>query len=63
MRAWIMPPHPQYRVCWGNIISCGACDFKHTETYTTAFFTPERALEEAAWILQSPDRTLIYIEQ
>jgi hypothetical protein len=62
MRAWIMPPHPQYRVRWKQNKTCEACDFKSTEQYTFAFFEPEAALELATYVLKQ-GHALIFVEQ
>jgi hypothetical protein len=54
--------HPKYRVCWTQVETCKTCGSKHTGQFTYAYSTPENALEQAARVLQSPDRTLIYVE-
>jgi hypothetical protein len=57
-----MSLRPKYRVRWTQIETCGTCGYVHKEQYTSAFFTSERALEEATWVLQSKERTLIFME-
>lgn len=55
------PPHPQNEVgfIWNR--KCGACGTIHREESNWQYFTPEAAMEQALFILQHPEYTLLYV--
>jgi predicted Fe-S protein YdhL (DUF1289 family) len=53
---------PRYKICWVVDKTCTICGHRSKEQFTWSFFTPEAALNEAAFILQQ-GHTLLFMEQ
>jgi hypothetical protein len=55
--------HPQYKVSWIWNRICKACGVIHNEQFTSAYFTPEAAMDQAIFIRNNPEYTLLSVDQ
>lgn len=57
-----MPVPYHHLVTWKQNKTCKACGHESTEEFTYGFLNPEKAMEQAVWVLKQ-GYTLISVEQ